>query len=271
MKNYNRIDNPAFNEFLYSLLFNAPIEAKRVIPPRFLKYVNSETEAKKFIKRATMEEARTLLSYLGVQHFVVLVGQDNVNFKELKTILEKFKNNKNIASLKDIIDLKLFVTSDRELITLLGLVSQSIHHRAYTMNLELTRTSYHVRGWKKRLDDQETANAYADAILLSRTLLNASFTMHKIGFLFKLNQLEMEVLLLLYPAKHMYTQIDIIFEAFIGRFSKTKMSACIKRLIVSQHIQKSSISVGREYALTSIGIRIVNEYMDAVMHANNFH
>lgn len=265
-----RLDNPAFNEFVYSILYNASFEAKRVIPPKYLKFIKYEREAKKFARNASHEEARVLLSYLGVEHFDVFVARDNANIKDLKVVLDKFKNNKKIGSLEDIIALKLFVTSDKELITLLGLVSQTIHHRAYTMNLELTRTGYHIRNWGKHLGQAPANEILENSNILAKTLLSSSLTLDRVEFLFRLNALEIKVLLYLYPLKSGYVSLKQLSERFVGLVTKVKLTNCLKHLLASQHIQKSAIASEREYTISALGVRVVNDYMDTILRNNSF-
>jgi hypothetical protein len=265
-----KIDNTAFNEFLYSILYNAAFDAKKIVPTRYYHLLRSERQAKKFISKANTDEARALLSYLGVEHFMVFVAKDRANFKDLKGILEKFKDDRKLESLQDIIDLKLFVTSDKELITLLGLVSQTIHHKAYSMKLELTRTGYHIRDWSKRLHQEGSTEIIENCRLLAKTLLSCSLTLHKTDFLFGLRPLHIELLLYLYPTQNRYTTTKQIFSFFAGPYNKMKIAAAIKNLVKSQHLQKSAIAKRDEYTITALGIRVVNDYMDTVLHGNNF-
>lgn len=265
-----RLNIPAFNEFVYSLLYNASIEAKRIIPPRFLRFIKKERDAKKFVRTANLDEALTLLSYLGVEHFLVVVAKDNANFKDFKQILDQYKDKKRVAALKDIIDLKLFVTGDKQFISVLGLIAQTIHHKAYTMNLELTRSGYHVHHWGKHLEDQPALEIQENSNALTKILLTSSLTLERSDFLFRLRPLDIQILLYLYPLKHTHVPFGPIARHFDGYVHKMKISSALKTLVLSQHIQKSAIAIDNEYTITALGIRIIDEYMAAVLHANNF-
>lgn len=265
-----RLDNPAFNEYVYSILYNASFETKQIIPPKYLKFIKYERHAKKFARTASHEEVRVLLSYLGVEHFDVFIARDKATLNDLNTILEKFKEKKKVSSLQDIINLKLFVTSDKELITLMGLVSQTIHHRAYTMNLELTRTGYHVRNWGKHLDQAASTEIQENSNILAKTLLSSSITLEKTDFLFRLSRLEMQMLLYLYPHRNTYILLPQLSEYFMGLVTKPKLTVCIKNLVSSKHLQKSALEQ-KAYTISALGIRVVNDYMEAVLHNNSFH
>ena len=264
------IEDPVFQEFLYSLLYNTTIEARRIIPPRYLKFIKNEGKAKDFIRRVNPEEAKALLSYLGVRHFQVFVAENNVNFKDLKQILDKFKNKEAISALKDIVEHKLFITSDKEFITLLGLVSQTIHHKSYTMNLELSRTGYHLHGWAKRLEHHPSKDMLENANILAKTLLSGALKLENSDFLFSLRPMEVQILLYLYPLKHTYVPLNQLYTAFSGYLTKLKITGCLKNLLASQHIQRSAITKEKEYTISGVGVRVVNDYMQAVLHANNF-
>lgn len=265
-----RVNNPAFNEFVYSLLYNASIDVKRIIPPRFLKFIKYEREAKKFIRTANTDEARTLLSCLGVEHFMVFIAKDNVDFKGLKAILDKLQDNRKVSALQDLIDHKIFVTSDKELITLLGLTAQNIHHKAYTMRLELTRTGYHPQHWKKHLDADSSQEIQENSNALAKTLLSSSLTLERCEFLFRLKPLHVQLLLHMYSLKHTFVSAIQLLAVFEGYQSKVKIGYAIKNILRDGYIQKSAVDRDPQYTISGRGIKVVNEYMEAVLHANGF-
>lgn len=265
-----KINDPVLNDYLYSILYNLTFEAKKSIPPRFLKFLKSQREAEKFIKTSSLDEKLSLLSFIGLNYFLVLVDENVTGIKDLRKILEKYKNKQKISALKDIVDLRLFVTSNKEFQTLLGLVAQTIHHQSYQLNLEYTRSGYHVLNWDKKISSGQEGAAYKQLDLLAKTLLSTSVLLGKVPYLFQLRLIQIKILLYLYPLKHTYVSLVQLWDYFGPQDPKVKISGAMRDLVNSQHVQCSAITKNREYTITANGIRIVNELMEAVLHANNF-
>lgn len=268
-----KINNPVFNEFLYSMLYNASFDQKRIIPPRFQKLLRQKAKAREFVRTATLDEAAALLSYLGIEHFIVFADRDKATVKALKEILKKFHADKKITALKDIIEAKIFVSSDKEFNDLLGLMAQTIHHKSYTMNLEYTRVGHHIHNWPRQLyvpEDGPTLETQENSALVAKTLLSATVTMDRVEFMFKLKPLELQILLYLYPLKHTYVAIAQLVQYFGVYHTKTRISVAVKNLGSSTHIRRSAVAGGRQYTIAALGIRVITEYMEAVLHANDF-
>jgi hypothetical protein len=268
-----KLNNPAFHEFVYSVLYNASVESKRVIPLRLAKFIRNEAEAKKFIRRASMDEAAALLAYMGIGNFHVFYDQKTTTVKDFKEILLKFRQHNKIGSLKDLVEKSIFVTSDKELISLLSLSAQTIHHKAYTMNMEYKRLGYHLHGWSKQLKDHEgddTQEVQEKSRLLIKTLLSASLTLDKVDFLFGLRPLDMQILWYCYPLKHTYVPVIQINHFFAGHYTKREIAHSIRTLANAQFLQLSALTVQREYTPTNMGVRVVEQFMETVLQANHF-
>lgn len=266
-----RLDNPYLTEFIYSVLYNATFDEKRILPPRLLKFVRQERVAKKFVKNATLDEAITLLSYLGIGHALILFDTKHGSIKALQGILDKYKDKKPIRSLKDVVDARFFVSTDKEFNTLLGLMAQTIHHRSYQMGLEYTRVGHHIHNWSRRLNpkpDDSQADMTEKSNLLATTLLSSALTLEKAEFLFSLKPLDMQLLWYLYPLKHTYVPITQLYHALVGQVQDRKVLCCIKNLVNTLHIQSSALD-RREYTITALGIRVVEQFFEAVSKANH--
>lgn len=265
------VDLPVLKQYLYSILYNATIGIKRIIPPRFHKYMKSDRTARQFINKSTLDEKLSLLAHFGVKWFLVLVDEEVAGISDLKEILRNYKESQKIESLKAIVNSKLFVTSSKEFITLLGLMAQTIHHHSYKMNLEYTRTGYHINKWSRRfIDNTQTEETAENSILLAKTLLGASLVMDRSDVYFKLRQVEIRVLLYLYTLKHAYVSMEQLWEYFNGWEGKVKITRAARDLMASQHIQRSGISAKQAFTITAIGIKIIHNLQDAVLQANNF-
>lgn len=265
------VDLPVLKQYIYSILYNATIQIKRIIPPRFHKYMKSDRTARQFINKSTLDEKLSLLAHFGVKWFLVLVDEEVAGVTDLKEILRKYKDAQKMESLKDIVNSKLFVTSSKEFITLLGLMAQTIHHQSYKMNLEYTRTGYHIYKWSRRfIDSTQTEETAENSILLAKTLLGTSFVMDRCDIYFQLRQVEVRVLLYLYTLKHTYVSMEQLWDYFNGWEGKVKITRAVRDLVLSQHIQRSGLLGERAFTITAIGIKIVHNLQDAVLQANNF-
>lgn len=268
-----RLENPFLTEFIYSCLYNTSFDEKKVIPPRLLKYVRDLRMAKKFLKNYSLDEAVTLLSYLGIGHAFFLFDKKNGTLKSLQAILDKHKTNKPISALQDVVDGHFFVSTDKEFNMLLGLMGQTIAHKSYDMGLEYTRVGHHIHNWPRRLDlgaDDPVPDMMLKSNLLATTLLSSSLTLEKALFLFGLRPLEVQILLYLYPLKHTYANISQLSTYFTGYVPHLKVIGAVKSLINSQHIQPSAIARDQEYTISALGIRVVNQYMEAAIHGSHF-
>ena len=267
------INLPVLRDYVYSILYNASSEEKKNLPPRYIRYMRSERLAKQFTKRSNLDEKLSLLSYFGINWFLVMVDEEVTGIKQLKQIMAQFKEDKKISSLKDIVNMKLFVTSSKEFSCLLGLMAQTIHHQAYKLNLEYTRTGYHVRRWSRRFEEGSGVSpdqTLEDSMLLAKTLLSTSLILETCDVVHRLTQSEIRILLYLYTMKHTYVDVAQIQDYFNGYETKVSLTRSLRSLVDTQHLQPSAIAKSKQYTITGIGIRAVTAFQESVIQANSF-
>jgi hypothetical protein len=254
-----------FNEFVYTILFNASSEDKKGLHGKYLNACENEKAARKFIETATREEKEFLLSQFGYQ-FYYFISPHKPSNTTLKEFIEK--EGYKISDLKKE---WLYVHSDKELMHLMGLTCKSIHVPSYAMNLELRRQSYHVKKWSRSVPvkDQSGEVAEADSVLM-RTLLSATITMNYQAGITGLSDIQTQILLLLYINRNKersLSDIENMFSGYKGRYTASGFKSAINSLILNQYIQKSAVN--KNLTITSLGIKKCQDYRDAVLVNNN--
>lgn len=269
----NVFQNPIFNEFAYTVLWESSLSERRGLSGRFLRAASSAKAAKAFIKSASMEDKLTLLSHFGIQNFLVLCKSDAVNLKDLKTLLTQYESNKEVKSMEDIASMGIFVSSDKQFNHLLGLMSQSIFHNNFFLNLEHKRLGYSIKKWNKRLlssTDLEVREVMEMNNLVVRTILNSTIRVKYIKGLTGLTEEAMQVLMYLYSNQHTFVKRDTIQDYFTGSISATKMNyslkALVKNMYVTEHVNRSEGSV----TISANGVKAVSTFVDSIIKLNSF-
>lgn len=268
----NIINNPILNDFIYTLLYESSIEEKRGLKAKYLKIALNGRLAKKFATTSTREEKEYILSHFGMEYFYIIAkrGMPLLKFRE---ILNKFESKKKVAALKDISEEGVFVTSDKEFLRLLGLMSQSIGHHTYFLNLELNRQGYHIQKWKKNTvnkEDMLTREIDANAKMLVKTCLSTTLMMDYWPGITGISSVQMKVLLYLYTVSHTYVADEKLYGIFAGAITKNKYRVAAKQLFENQYIQKHVASNVREFTITGMGIKQVNEFVHKTLNLNTY-
>lgn len=264
------INNPALNDFVYTVLFHASLEEKRGLKGKYLKAAMDGKAAKVFATTSTLEEKEHLLAHFGVESFFVFAKR-GMNLLKFKDILEKFDKRKRVSAIADIAQEGVFVTSDKEFLRLLGIMSQAIHHPSYVLNLEMDRQGYHIKKWAKKYTNKEdvhTRELEANAKLLAQTCLSANLMMDFTPGNTGISAPQMKILLFLYTLSHIYVSEERILSALAGSVGKIQYAAAMRPLVAGQFVLRHA--KGKEYTIAGPGIRQVNEYMSRTLTLNTF-
>jgi hypothetical protein len=263
------VNNPILNDFVYTLLYTASYEEKRGLKGKYLRAAISGESAKRFATNSTREEKEFILSHFGIQFFYVIAKQKNVTMVRMKELLAKFEGDKRIAALRDMAEMGLFVTSDKELIRLLGYMSQSIHHHTFFLNMEFLRQGYHIQNWKRQNvneADMQTREADESAKVLAKTMLKTCLAMEYVDGMTHVSQTQMKILLRLYPISHTYINDPELYNYFSGNFNKTKFRHAMNGLLKDQLILQKGKASKKEYTISGAGIKHVNNFFDTVIN-----
>lgn len=259
--------DPILNDFIYSLLYGASYEEKRGLKGKYLRAAMSGDTAKRFCTSSSREEKEYLMSHFGVNFFYV-IAKKGATVKKMEEIFATFKMGKKALAMKEMAEAGIYVCSDKELIQMLGIMSQSIHHHSFFLNLEFVRQGYHIQKWKRTSinnADMATREASESAKLLAETMLNACITIDYVDGLVGISQTAMKLLLHLYSFSHTYIPDQVLYDRFAGAFNKTKYRYAIKALLKDDLIIQHGPKLKREITITAGGIKHVNNFMDSAM------
>lgn len=272
MPNKLLVRNPSLNEFIYTIFYSLTADQKKKLSKPFLFVANSERRAKNFSEFSTLDEKVRLLSELGFENAIVFF-QDKINsINGLKVILEKYEKNKVASAAKDIADIKVFVSSDKQVKHLLTMMADTISHKSYFLNLEYNRVGYHIKGWKSKRDTPDSIQlneTIENLDLVVNTILNSCNALSFVDSIAGVNQYQMKVLLYLYPYRHTFVIKQKIWDFFAGDFTKGKCTSALKGLFGNGFIRKPA-NLSLEYTISASGIEAVNSFINRILKQTNY-
>jgi hypothetical protein len=245
MPNKLLVRNPAFSEFIYDILYNLTYEQKKKLSKPFLYVAKSEIKSKNFAEFSTIDEKLRFLSELGYENSLIIFQDKLQNINNLKEILLKYNKNKASSATQDVAAMKLFACSDKQVKWLLSMMSDSISHKSYFLNID-------------------------NADLTIKLILNASTSLGYVDSLIGLNAYQIKILLYLYGYRHTYIDKTRIWDYFAGDMTKGKVTSALKRLFLNDYISKHIDWRTRKYSITGLGIESVNRYVKRILDQTNF-
>lgn len=272
MNRSNKILNiPILNDFIYTLLYEAPFEAKRGLRGKYLKATLTGRAAKAFAVNSTREEKEYILSHFGIEFYYV-INPKKMQISVLKEILKKYQKDKRVSAMRDLAQEGIFVTGDEQFTHLLKLIAKSIHHPSFFLNLELKKQGYHTKKWSKIINDPvdlRDRDTYTKDNIVVRLMLNSILEIDNMSGRQGLFEKEMKVLMYFYVYKHLFIPEQDIADFFGGRMKKSEYKSALLGLLKTQLIQRSAIERS-EYSITSSGINEVANFRDTIFKSDNF-
>jgi hypothetical protein len=262
---------PIFNDFIYTILYNATAEEKQGLSGRYLTALKDEKQAAKFIETATREEKEYLLAHFGFQ-FLYVICPEKIAATKLKDFIKE--QQEKGYSVSDLRQQGFYAHTDKEIIHLLGLAAKAIHNPNYFLNLEINRQGYHVKKWSRQSpvkEDAATKEVMDNDNVLMRTLLSSSITMNYQPGLSGLSEVQLQILLFMYINRQKYISyedLNNLFAGYKGKYKEGNFASSIRALVSEQLIQKSAIEKD-QITITGIGIKKCIEYRNAVLANNN--
>lgn len=273
MPNKLLVRNAYLNEFVYDLLYNITQEEKKNLSKPFLHILKSSVKCKNFAEFSTLDEKVRFFSELG-KECVMLFLNDPVNsVNGLKKVLEKYEDGKQVGASKELVKLKVFVSSDKHVKFFSGLMADTIMHKSYFLNLELNKTAFHIKSWPKLIntpDSEELKDSIDSADVVTKNILSSLISIRLINSLVGIDELSMMILLYLYGYRHTYIEKERIWSYFVGGITKGKITTSIKRLFLNQYIRKHVDYKHPKFTITSSGLLLVNQFRERVIKQNGF-
>lgn len=241
---------------------------------KYRKMLLSERMVKNFCERASMDERITFSILIGLRFSLSFFPSELLNGVSVKEFLKAYDKSENYEAQKKQSGLKVFVTSDKEIIHYYGLMAQTSNHESNLRTLDFNKVGNVTRDWSKRLNtpqQNELLDLVHDSDLLVKTLLNTSLAIRKTDVLFEMHELDMKVLKYLYLNRHRFFQKTELQKQFYSYYPIGKVTSSIKRLISGEYIKKH-INLERElkYTITGLGEKKVLEFVNYIIKANNF-
>lgn len=273
MPNKLLVRNPYLNEFVWDLLYNVTMEQKKKLSKPFLQILKSPIKCKNFAEFSTLDEKVRFLSELGMDCSIVFFQDKIQSMNRLKVILEKYEEDKQVAASKEITQLKVFVSSDKQVKWLLGLMADTIHHKSYFLNLEYNRAVYHVKKWDRNRhtpESKELNETIESSDFVAKFLISAFNSLGTVSSFLEVTQYDIKILLYLYNYRHLYLEKARIWDYFSGDITKGNVTTCLKRLFLNEYIRKHADYRILKYSITGSGIQMVNQFMSRVLKSTQF-
>lgn len=264
------ITDPAFNEYLYSVLFNAAFEDCEKLPPKYHKLIKSEKSAKRFINNSGWDEKMLVLSYLGVNSFYI-IDERSINSPSLKKVVSGFKENQKSMSLSEVVKSGLYISSNKQLIGVLTLMAQAINSNSYTYNMEYKRIGYSIKKWSNQLGKGEFEENTELNKYIVKALYSSNSVFKRTQDLFNIKPNEIQLLLYFYLHVDNYTAIAKVWDDNAAMLTKLEITNAIKILKGAAFIDQHPLNHKREYCITAKGIKVISDYKTIFAKTTNFN
>lgn len=264
-----RLGDPLLNEFMYDCIVSSSEEQRAKLPEHLRKTLLTKVKIKSFVDNASLERKIEMLSRLGINCALFFSPKElkiKEQLNETRTAVEQ-KTRKN--QLKHMVRSKVFVTTSREIMALLGVMAQNCHSETYMLNREYARLAtaiaklykYNPQGSR---DIEEVRSIQQDYNLVLKLVLYTLNTQQFVeGFTGYLT-VDLRILFYLYMRKNEFVHLSAIADYFKGITSASLASAALNRLRRSNHIERFP---GRyEYCIAPKGITVVSAYISRLMN-----
>ncbi len=267
IKNSSPVDT-VLNELVYTALFKADYEQKRRMKGKFLRVAINEKSAKRFADSSTLEDKMYVLAILGFEFYFV-INKSQKALSDIKELLPILDAGKKSAASTSIAERGLFVTSEREILRSLTLVSRVTHHPSYFMDLEILRQGYHIKKWSKKYDQSKDAvhrEVDESSRVVCSTILNGIMGARNSPAMVGCTESELMLLLYLYATTALEVTIDQLKDIMIGKMSVLEFKRAFRGIAYSGYISnfKGKIAIAGE------GIKKVGNFFNSVIHSNSF-
>lgn len=256
---------PNLNSLIYDVAYNISHAASLDLPDRYREICNSELKMQRFIRSAGLEQKIEFLSHVGIKFFMFFANEDNIKIKGLKGILSSYKEGKPFLATKEMAEQSFYVISNKELIHLLSLMSQSAAISAYSESLIYNKSGYNPKRWKREYEYQIDGETESNKGYLrdTATYINEALKLSSLssGFL-GIPENDFRILLFLYKKPHIYISRKEIDDEFKAIIKSILITTSIKRLIEDNFILKSVVSEINEYTISGFGISIVEKFIN---------
>lgn len=261
--------NPFVAEFVYAAIVNSSIEQRRQLNGKFLYATRTPKKAKAFSINSSDEEKAILLSKLGID----FAWTFNLNKDKLDQIIEA-AGGKTMSQLnKMMIDEKVMVVTNKQVMTFLGLMASNCHSETWMLNRDYLLFGYQAKQWRKVADpplNREVKESLVEMRNMAQLMLNTIMASKSIEGMFHINEPAMAVLLYFLSRQKEFIGEHEMKMYFRSLYRDFRIVVSLKILIEGRMIEKRMDAQKPEYRITGIGVSTAMHFQKKVFALINF-
>jgi hypothetical protein len=262
-------DDPYLSEYVFHCILNAPQDVKNKLPTRLIKHTHSVERIKSFAMKAKLGQKLEMIARLGGAFALHLHPPGWFSADKVKEIMNNFLNNQRDKDVQEMVDKKIFVTTDRETLAVFYLMAMNCHNGTYILNRDYATMATQIVCSEKvntKINDIESMkSAMEDQKLIMKfmlySIISHSFTDMDRSYHTK----EITVLLLLFVNRHTYVTLQMQQDFFQGIYSPTLVHRILMRLVKENLVNK--IHGQWKYTVSSQGIQMLGRMLGRIANS----
>lgn len=267
------VKTPQLNSYLYDICYNLPEEKIRRLPIKYRRILFTERGTRGFCEKSTIDEKLHFFHLIGLTNSLTIFPETIKGKNQTKEFFKNYEEGKIAAAQKDSVVLNVYVSCDKQLSHLMGLMAMNLSGNGYRINLDYNKTAFHLKDWSKQLKTAD-GNTFDETIdsadLIVKTMLNTIDSSYRSDLLHEITQMDIRLLLFMYLNRSRYISKEYIWSFFITSATKGKVTSAIKRMHQDGFIQKHIDWKNLKYTIASKGENMVYEFMKRIIRLNNF-
>lgn len=260
------------SELIYTLVMELSREQKREIPLIFLKKLNTAKKAAKFATESTLEQKREFLSYLGFYSFFTLIDGKDITPLNFREVFKDIKREKPKSMVEEMVKKGFYISSDLDFAHALTLLSAAKNSASYKMHMQLRRIGYQLKKWPKTLVNKnatEVVELYESDELVDSLIAGTLDIIDMVEAAANVEKEEFKVLLYLKQNIGTYKSYQDICDHFRSKLMKRAIAGAMRKMKERQLIQKHPDWQKREYTITKLGVRAVQDFKGRLYQSVN--
>lgn len=256
------VNDPIINEMAFDYLYTVSSNNRKKLNGKELRALRTSTRARQFITRSTLDEKYFLLSKLGAGFTLFIHNGNPLASREIKQLMEKYKDMSKTEIMEDMATNKIVVLSDRTVINFLNILSDLSHSETYMLNMDFHKVGKQMNNWKDvyRPEVDSTLETLEFARIINRFTFNVNMSMKAVKGVFEIVDLDINILMYLYDYRIQYITRETIDRVFAGLYKKTIITAAVKRLVEKALIERNPTKNKLEYQITALGNTSVMDF-----------
>lgn len=261
-------------EFTYTLLRQLPPSRLRLLPERLFKVTMTQQAAARFAAKSSDQDKRELFSCLGLETYTIIADLPRESVNDVRFIFKEYDiKEKPSLTIKKLADSNVFITGNKQHCELLGHLTQLLYSDAYPRQMELIRSSHHLRKFRSKIQSREHTESKEAQDLsdhFGKVMHGVLWAADVCEQTTSLDLQALRVLLYFYNHKQSCVSVETLITTFSGAITAQVIGKCRKRLSDALLIQRHSAQTKAEYTITGRGILIVNQFRDKVIKSFDF-